>query len=185
MVYGFVKQSGGHVKIYSEEEKGTTIRIYLPQGGSRGDAEPPPAVAAPIAGRRRNHPGAWRTTRWCAPTSIAQLQSLGYKVAGRVAMRREALAIVGQRRGTFDLLFTDIVMPGRLNGRQLADAMASRRPVAAGAVHVGLHRECHHPSWPAGLRRSAAGQALPETGPCTHASHGPDPGRNPAGRSAA
>ena len=55
MVYGFVKQSGGHIRIYSEVGHGTTIKLYLPP--ARGQVEAAPAAVAPLAARQRNHPG--------------------------------------------------------------------------------------------------------------------------------
>ena len=125
MVYGFVKQSDGHIKVYSEEGHGTTIKIYLPRTAAGAVQMPDVSADEPAEGGHetvlvveddamvRNH-------------VVAQLQSLGYTtlLAGNAA---EALAIF--ENGTaFDLLFTDIIMPGKLNGRQLADELRRRRP---------------------------------------------------------
>jgi PAS domain S-box-containing protein len=123
MVYGFVKQSAGHIKIYSEESHGTTIKMYLPPGtGAAVAAEPQvPAVQ-----------GGHETIlvveddKLVRDYVLTQLHSLGYVTldAGNAA---EALALV-EAGHTFDLLFTDIIMPGAMNGRQLADEMERRRP---------------------------------------------------------
>jgi PAS domain S-box-containing protein len=123
MVYGFVKQSGGHVKIYSEEGQGTTIKLYLPQIGEEAVLFDVAAVATPGGDETilvvendalvRNY-------------VVAQLNSLGYATlsAGSGA---EALALADEG-AEFDLLFTDVIMPGGINGRQLADALTKRRP---------------------------------------------------------
>ena len=69
-VYGFVKQSGGHVKIYGEPGEGTTIKTYLPRllhDDERPAAEPPPEAPADPA-RSTTRSWWWRTSQWCAPT---------------------------------------------------------------------------------------------------------------------
>jgi signal transduction histidine kinase len=124
MVYGFVKQSNGHIKIYSEEGHGTTVRMYLPQAIS---------VASP-AGlvRRPNIPGGDETIliveddRLVRTVVASQIKSLGY-AALAAANPAEALAIIDSAQ-KIDLLFTDIIMPGSMNGRELADAALQRRP---------------------------------------------------------
>jgi PAS domain S-box-containing protein len=123
MVYGFVKQSGGHVKIYSEEGHGTTVRIYLPRAIAPA-AETIDAPTTELTGGRE-------TILVVEDDALvrnyvtAQLRNLGYSTL-EAANAAEALAIADN--GTeFDLLFTDIIMPGSMNGRQLADEVARRR----------------------------------------------------------
>jgi CheY-like chemotaxis protein len=123
MVYGFVKQSGGHIKVYSEEGHGTTIRLYLPP--ARGRAETTVSVVAPVSGGSE-------TVLVVEDDSlvrnfvVAQLHGLGYKTIA-AADSRAAMAHVESGR-PFDLLFTDVIMPGGMTGRQLADAVAKLRP---------------------------------------------------------
>jgi PAS domain S-box-containing protein len=123
MVYGFIKQSSGHIKIYSEEGHGTTIKMYLPPGTSAAAAAEPPASTAQ---------GGNETVlvveddKLVRDYVLTQLHSLGY-VTLDAANAAEALALVEAGRH-FDLLFTDIIMPGAMNGRQLADAIEKRRP---------------------------------------------------------
>jgi PAS domain S-box-containing protein len=123
MVYGFVKQSGGHVKIYSEERHGTTVRIYLPRATAPAAEE----VDAPSTVLT----GGCETILVVEDDALvrkyvtAQLQSLGYRTL-EAANAAEALAIA-DGTAQFDLLFTDIIMPGAMNGRQLADEVARRR----------------------------------------------------------
>jgi PAS domain S-box-containing protein len=124
MVYGFVKQSGGHIKVYSEQGHGTTFRLYLPQADA-----PPAQVAEPLAGEIE---GGHETILVVEDDELVrayvrtQLQGLGYKTLS-AANGVEALAIV-DGGAAFDLLFTDVIMPGRLNGRQLAAEITQRRP---------------------------------------------------------
>ena len=124
MVYGFVKQSGGHIKVYSEEGQGTTSRIYLPQVNVLADPIADASAAAPIEGGTETILVVEDDTL-VRTYVIAQLHSLGYTTL-QAANAAEALAIA-DGGAAFDLLFTDMIMPGKMNGRQLADEMAKRR----------------------------------------------------------
>ncbi len=123
MVYGFVKQSGGHIKIYSEEGHGTTIKLYLPPGEGAAQAT---AAAAPAA------TGGVETILVVEDDGLvrnfvtAQLQSLGYKTIAATD-GRSALALI-EGGEPFDLLFTDVVIPGGMSGPDLAQEVAKRRP---------------------------------------------------------
>lgn len=123
MVYGFVKQSGGHIKIYSEEGHGTTIKLYLPPG------EGTPDVAAPAAPQAE---GGAETIFIVEDDALVrnfvtvQLKSLGYETVA-AADGRAALELI-EAGQAFDLLFTDVVIPGGMSGRELAEEVAKRRP---------------------------------------------------------
>jgi len=125
MVYGFVRQSRGHIKLYSEEGHGTTIRIYLPRSSTQPEK---PAAAAPGPAIE----GGSETVLVVEDDAMvrgyvtARLRNLGYRTL-EAANAAEAIAIA-ERGAEFDLLFTDVIMPGPMNGRQLADEMARRRP---------------------------------------------------------
>jgi signal transduction histidine kinase/CHASE3 domain sensor protein len=125
MVYGFVKQSGGHIKIYSEQGHGTTIKLYLPPG--EGMAEVAPSAAPQAA-------GGIETIFVVEDDALvrnfvtAQLHSLGYKTVA-AADSKAALQLI-EAGQAFDLLFTDVVIPGGMSGRELAEEVAKRRPGA-------------------------------------------------------
>ncbi|MBR0794196.1 PAS domain S-box protein [Bradyrhizobium jicamae] len=123
MVYGFVKQSAGHIKIYSEEGHGTTIRLYLPPASGAATV----AEAAAPSDLEGGHETILvvEDDKLVRDYVLAQLHGLGY-VTLEAANAKEALAIV--EAGTpFDLLFTDVIMPG-LNGRQLAERIFTMKP---------------------------------------------------------
>lgn len=124
MVYGFVKQSNGHVKIYSEVSQGTTIRLYLPAADAR--------ELETGTGGEHAHMETGNETILVVEDkpevrqiAVMHLNALGYKVleAESAAVALEIL------RGsqTIDLLFSDIVMPGG-SGTELADEATSLRP---------------------------------------------------------
>jgi PAS domain S-box-containing protein len=124
MVYGFVKQSNGHVKIHSEIGRGTTVRLYLPRSTETAEQISIPSAPAEIS-RGSETILVVEDDDMVRSYVQSQLAALGYNVL--IAHDgQEALDIL---RGTtpVDLLFTDIVMPGGLNGAELvADALRLR-----------------------------------------------------------
>src|SRR5262249_26330037 len=120
MVYGFMKQSGGHVTAYSEVGRGTTFRLYLPVAPS-AELELPEPIQAAHGPDRRDDGGVILAVDDNAEVRTAvvnQLRELGYSVR-EADNAHAALAILdsGER---IDLLFTDVVMPGGVNGKELA-----------------------------------------------------------------
>lgn len=125
MVYGFIKQSGGHIKIYSEAQQGTTVRMYLPRSTDTGPSQKPVVQSSPAGGQEvllvvEDDPQVRRTV-------CHQLQALGYTVI-EAEDGKEALEQFEQHQNTIDLLFTDVVLPGDMNGKQLADRLRALRP---------------------------------------------------------
>jgi PAS domain S-box-containing protein len=124
MVYGFVKQSAGHIKIYSEEGHGTTIRMYLPPASTTLLTEK--ARVAPALEGGHETILVVEDDRLVRDYVLTQLRSLGY-VTLEAANALEARTIVNEGHA-FDLLFTDMIMPGAINGRQLADELRQIKP---------------------------------------------------------
>ena len=125
-VFGFIKQSGGHVKIYSEPGAGTSVKLYLPRWLGPDEAAAAAAVPAPTPVSLHGElvlvvedDAEVRTI------SVDALRYLGYAVL-HAASAEEALEVMG-RHPRIDLLFTDIVMPG-VTGRMLADLAAKSHP---------------------------------------------------------
>ncbi|MCK1652453.1 PAS domain S-box protein [Bradyrhizobium sp. 149] len=125
MVFGFVKQSGGHIKIYSEEGHGTSVKIYLPRSSGVQETEFEALQNAPIAGGDEKILIV-EDDALVRQYVVTQIKSLGY-TALEAANAAEALTIIDADKD-IDLLFTDVIMPGNMNGRQLADEAARRRP---------------------------------------------------------
>ena len=124
MVYGFVKQSGGHVKIYSEVGQGTTIKIYLPRVHQAEDALAD-ETAAPVRGGSETILVVEDDDE-VRETAVGLLTDLGY----RVLKAREAMGALSviESGVPIDLLFTDVVMPGPLRSPELARKAKERLP---------------------------------------------------------
>ncbi len=125
MVFGFMKQSGGHVTVYSEPDKGTTFRLYLPRAAyqpSRQDERP---EEKPVVGGSEtvlvveDNAGLRRIV-------VRQLSDVGYHVL-QASDAETALEVVDSPE-PIHLLLTDIVMPGEMDGRDLARVAVTRRP---------------------------------------------------------
>jgi PAS domain S-box-containing protein len=128
IVYGFMKQSGGHISVHSEVGRGTTLKLYLPlfEGEIEAAAVPEPAIGE----RRRSKEGAVilavEDNAGVRTTVVRHLRDLGYVV--READSAHAAWRILDEDDTIDLLFTDIVMPGNINGKELATVAKQRYP---------------------------------------------------------
>jgi PAS domain S-box-containing protein len=124
MVYGFVKQSGGHIKLYSEEGRGATIKIYLPRAEGQPDQLDDSARAAPLMGGSESILVV-EDDALVRGYVMAQLRSLGYRT--RAATNgADALRLI-ETGEVFDLLFSDVIMPG-MGGLELAREVVKRQP---------------------------------------------------------
>jgi PAS domain S-box-containing protein len=125
MVYGLVKQSNGHIKIYSEEGFGTTVKIYLPRATGLDSTAVEVLTSSRIEG---GHEVVLvvEDDALVRRYVVTQIQSLGYSTL-EASNGAEALDVIG-KVATIDLLFTDVIMPGPMNGRQLVDEALKRRP---------------------------------------------------------
>jgi PAS domain S-box-containing protein len=125
MVFGFVKQSGGHIKIYSEQGHGTTVKIYLPRATGLVEGDATTLQPGMVEGGNETILVV-EDDAMVRGYVITQIKSLGYATleAGNAT---EALELIARYPG-IDLLFTDVIMPGPMNGRQLANEAVKRLP---------------------------------------------------------
>jgi len=124
MVYGFVKQSGGHVRVYSEVGQGTTIRLYLPRAASDEDIVRISEIG-PITGGTETILVA-EDDEGVRETVVELLTDLGYRVL-KARDAQSALTVI-ESGLHIDLLFTDVVMPGPLKSPELARRVRERMP---------------------------------------------------------
>ena len=124
MVHGFVKQSGGHIKIYSELGRGSTVRIYLPRSREDEDAQVELGASPAIGGSKTTL--LVEDDEDVRVTTAEMLSELGYSVL-RATDADSALVIV-ESGAAIDLLFTDIGMPGTLRAPELARKAQQKIP---------------------------------------------------------
>jgi CheY-like chemotaxis protein len=122
-VFGWIKQSGGHIKIYSEVGHGTTIKLYLPRAEQEAQSPRRPAVTTP---RGSETILVVEDNQSVRKAVIRQLHDLGYRT---IAAESAAAALkLGREGAHFDLLLTDVIMPGGMTGYELADEMRQTDP---------------------------------------------------------
>jgi CheY-like chemotaxis protein len=127
MVYGFVKQSGGHLKIYSEVGEGTTVKIYLPRlvGGAAEEEEEDEQLAP--EGTREETILVCEDDDDVRAYSVEVLRELGYRVL-EAHDGPSALRLLERQEGRVDLLFTDVVLPSGMTGAVVAERARAIRP---------------------------------------------------------
>jgi CheY-like chemotaxis protein len=125
-VYGFIKQSNGHVKLYSEEGQGTVVKLYLPRLLSGRPEGKPKTEETQVPNGQGETVLVVEDEPAVREHSVASLRELGYRVLaasdGHAAMR------VLAREAEIAVLFTDVGLPGGMTGRQLAEAARVLRP---------------------------------------------------------
>jgi CheY-like chemotaxis protein len=125
MIYGFAKQSGGHVEISSEVGRGTTIRLYLPQADAAVGESRGAVPAEPGAERRSATVLVVEDDADVRRITVNQLKSLGYQVV-EAEHGTAAMAVLAGDQAV-DLLLSDVVMPGGMSGHDVArEALALR-----------------------------------------------------------
>ena len=156
MVHGFVKQSGGHIRIYSEMDKGTSVRIYLPRdirerpAAGHGPGGPVQSLAIVTA-----TPGETvlvvEDDVGVRDYAIGALEDLGYQVLAAESAETAIAILAGPAR--VDLLFTDVVLGGAMDGRQLAGRASQLRPDLPVIFTTGYTRNAivHHGRLDAGV----------------------------------
>ena len=127
MVHGFVKQSGGHIGIYSEAGHGTAVRIYLPRVTDAQAAASPSSTKPPMSPRGAETILLVDDNQAVRGTAARLVADLGYRVL-EADGAEAAVDILTRGEPMIDLLFTDIVMPGDLDGYALARIVGERWP---------------------------------------------------------
>ncbi|MBT3927697.1 MAG: response regulator [Rhodospirillaceae bacterium] len=140
MVYGFTKQSGGNVTIYSELDEGTTVKLYLPRSSEHNDE-------TVLGGTTSNIPVAQKGERILVvednadvrTLAVALLSDLGYEIAE--AGSAEAALQVMENSAPIDLLLSDVILPGAMNGPDLAAEIERSGPTVKIVYMTGYAKE--------------------------------------------
>jgi PAS domain S-box-containing protein len=138
-VYGFCRQSGGHAQIESQPGRGTTVRILLPRQATLSDDLARPAEIQFASSDGRESILLVEDDDGVRAYATEALRELGYRVA-EAPSGKAALSIL-DRTPPVDLLLTDVVMPGELNGRELAEEAVKRRPGLRVLYMTGYSRD--------------------------------------------
>jgi CheY-like chemotaxis protein len=138
MVYGFIKQSKGHIKIYSEIGRGTSVKLYLPKSnGGREEVSGSQSLPIPLGNERIL---VVEDDLQVRAAVVGQVKSLGYAVTEAVD-GTAGLAAFEAASPPYDLLLTDVIMPGAMNGKALADEVKRRWPKTKLVFMSGYTRE--------------------------------------------
>ena len=144
MVYGFIKQTGGHVRVYSELGRGTTIRLYMPVANCSSHNRSSAMELETVIESGHETVLVVEDQADVREMAVGLLEDLGYSVR-EAENGREALAVLNEHED-IDLVFTDIVMPGGMDGTQVAKAARRLRPdlpvlYATGYAEAAVLRE--------------------------------------------
>jgi CheY-like chemotaxis protein len=149
MVHGFVKQSGGHIRVYSELGHGTAVKIYLPRLMQTEEVAAVPAAAArqpagEVRARAQETVLLVEDNDGVRAYTKSALEDLGYRVLEAADAAQAMRLLEGAPR--IDLLFTDVVLPGGTSGRELADSIVQQRPGLPVLFTTGYTRNAiiHH-----------------------------------------
>ena len=141
MVYGFVRQSGGHATIYSKVGLGTTVNLYLPRVGV-------PATEAAIRGaveaglEARGAILVVEDDERVRRLTVSRLTTIGYRVL-EARDGPEALSVL-ERGAQVDLVFTDMIMPGGMSGREVVNAVRELKPGIKVLLTTGYTEDLAH-----------------------------------------
>jgi PAS domain S-box-containing protein len=138
-VYGIVEQSGGRVSVHSEVGRGTTVKVYLPRVGRREEG---PAITAPVLGAVTGSETILLVEDETAVRSLAEriLESHGYRVVA-AENGDDALVLLKGADHSIDMLLTDVVLPGSMQGNELAQVACRLRPHLAVLHMSGYPRD--------------------------------------------